>query len=316
MVLDPVQPGALTRVEIESVAGYLLNEKAASTRKCYAADWKDFDRWCGHRGLLPLPALPSTVALYLSHLADIGKKASTISRRCAAIAYRHRCAGIDPLPTASEGVRAVLRGIRRSIGTAVTRKAPATHDVVGRMMDSCGDRLIDHRDRALVCLGFAAALRRSELVALKVEDLEAVADGYRLHIRRSKTDQTGEGQSVAVPRGYHLRPVEMVERWLEASGITTGYIFRGVLQGGRLMPTPLTPECASRAIKKMAARLDLDPKQYAGHSLRSGFLTSAAESGATVFKMMEVSRHKQIGTLQAYVRAVDAFKNHAGAGFL
>jgi hypothetical protein len=109
MILDPVQPGALTRVEIESVAGYLQNEKAASTRACYAADWKDFDRWCGPRGLDPLPALPGTVAAYLSALADHGRKASTIARRGAAIGYRHRCAGYEP-PTNSEGVKATMRG--------------------------------------------------------------------------------------------------------------------------------------------------------------------------------------------------------------
>jgi site-specific recombinase XerD len=155
--IDPAQPSALTRVEIESVASYLQNEKAASTRACYASDWKDFDRWCGQRVLIPLPALPATVVAYLSHLADQGRKASTIARRGAAIGYRHRCAGHEP-PTNSEGVKATMRGIRRTIGVAKSQKAAAAASVGRQMIDTCpGDKLIGLRDRALISFGLASA---------------------------------------------------------------------------------------------------------------------------------------------------------------
>jgi site-specific recombinase XerD len=314
ILIDPATPGALSRVEIESVAGYLLNEKAASTRACYAADWKDFDQWCGRRGLLPLPALPSTVAAYLSHLADLGRKASTIARRGAAIGYRHRCAGLEP-PTNSEGVRATMRGIRRSIGTARTQKAAATATVVRQMLDSCPSSLIGLRDRALISFGLASAMRRSELCALQVEDLTETPDGYRVSIRRSKTDQEGAGQEIAVPRGLKLCPVASLQTWLAAAGITEGRVFRAVLRGSRVQQS-LTPECLSRIIKKLAARVGLDSRNYAGHSIRAGFVTSAVEVGAPLLKIAEQTRHRSLSMLQVYSRRLDLFKDHAGAGFL
>jgi site-specific recombinase XerD len=143
-------PGTLTDAEIDSVATYLAAEKAASTVACYLSDWTDFSRWCGQRGLLPLPALPGTIAAYLSSLADQGRKASTIARRRAAIAERHKQAGIDPVPAASAGVRSTLKGIRRTIGVARTQKAAATAGIVRKMMDACPEyTLISLRDRAL-----------------------------------------------------------------------------------------------------------------------------------------------------------------------
>jgi integrase len=315
VLIDPAVPGALTRVEIESVAGYLQNEKAESTRKCYASDWKDFEQWCGERGLVPLPALAGTVAAYLSHLADRGRKASTIARRGAAIGYRHRCAGHEP-PTNSEGVKATMRGIRRTIGVAKTQKAAATASVVRQMIDACPeDELIGLRDRALISFGLASAMRRSELCALEVADLSWVDDGVCVLIRRSKTDQEGAGQEIAVPRGLKLCPVASLQAWLAAAGITEGRVFRAVLQGGRVQAS-LTPECLSRVIKKLARRIGLDPKDFAGHSTRAGFVTSAVEVGAPLMKIAEQTRHRSLAMLQTYSRRVDLFKDHAGAAFL
>jgi site-specific recombinase XerD len=314
--IDSIAAGALTTAEIQATMDYAEAEKAASTRIAYDSDFKDFAIWCAARGMCPLPASPATVAVYLSHLADIGRKSSTIARRCAAIAYRHRCANIDPLPTASEGVRAVLRGIRRTIGTAKVQKAAATATVVRNMLDCCGDNLIGIRDRALVTFGLASALRRSELSALVVDDLIPAKDGYRVVIRRSKTDQEGEGQEIAVPRGLKLRPVEAMERWLEAASITSGPVFRAVLVGGRVQSTALTPECLSRVVKKLAQRAGLDPRTFAGHSLRAGFVTTCVEAGAPLLKVMETTRHKSVQMLQVYSRRVDLFKDHAGASWL
>jgi site-specific recombinase XerD len=316
IVLDPALPGALTRAEIDATMAYAEAEKAASTREAYAADFRDFSIWCLARGATPLPAHAGIVAAYLSWLADRGRKSSTIGRRAAAIAYHHRMAGIDPLPTASEGVKATLRGIRRTIGTATQGKAPATHDIVGQMLDLCPDSMIGKRDRALIAFGFAGAFRRSELCALDVADLVEVPDGLRVLIRHSKTDQEGQGQEVAIPRGYRLRPVEAVQTWLAAAEINSGPVFRAVLKGGRVTDTAMVAESAARVVKKYASRVGLDPAAYAGHSLRAGFLTSAAEAGASVFKLAEVSRHKSLDTLRGYVRRVDLFKEHAGAAFL
>ena len=144
------------------------NEKSASTRRAYATDWRDFAAWCAARGATPLPAHSGIIAAYLSSLAQQGRKASTIARKAAAIGYRHKLAGLEP-PTSAEGVRAALRGIRRSVGVARAVKAPATAAIVRRMLDGCGARLIDIRDRALLAFGLASAMRWSELCALRVE---------------------------------------------------------------------------------------------------------------------------------------------------
>ena len=180
-------------------------------------------------------------------------------------------AGYEP-PTNQEGVKAVLRGIRRTIGSAKQGKAPATADLIGQMLALCSDDMIGKRDRALLCLGFAGAFRRSELCALEVADLTEVADGLRVLIRRSKGDQEGQGQEVAIPRGYKLRPVEAVQTWLAAAAISDGPVFRAVGRGGRVSCKALADDSAARIVKRYARRVGLDPASYAGHSLRSGFL--------------------------------------------
>ena len=184
------------------------------------------------------------------------------------------------------------------------------------MLALCPDTMIGKRDRALLCLGFAGAFRRSELCALDVADLTEVPDGLRIQIRRSKGDQEGQGQEVAIPRGYRLRPVEAVQAWLAVAEITSGPVFRAVALGGKVSDAPLADNSAARIVKRYACRVGLDSAAYAGHSLRSGFLTSAAESGASIWKLSEVSRHKSLDTLRGYVRPVDLFKEHAGAAFL
>jgi integrase len=316
--LGTTLPGVLTTAEIDATMGYAAAEKALATREAYASDYRDFAAWCLSRGATALPAHQGMVAAYLSALADSGCKASTIGRRAAAIGYHHKMAGHEP-PTGSEGVKAVLRGIRRTIGAAKQGKAPATADLIGQMLALCPDSMIGKRDRALLCLGFAGAFRRSELCALEVADLTEVPDGLRILIRRSKGDQEGQGQEVAIPRGYRLRPVEAVQTWLAAAEINSGPVFRAVALGGKVSAKPLADDSAARIVKLYvlyAKRVGLDCAAYSGHSLRSGFLTSAAESGASIWKLSEVSRHKSLDTLRGYVRRADLFHEHAGAAFL
>jgi integrase len=177
------------------------------------------------------------------------------------------------------------------------------------------DTLLGARDAALLALGFAGAFRRSELVALKVEDLTEVPDGLRVTIRQSKTDQEGQGQEVAILRGVKLCPVEAVQRWLQMAGITEGYVFRAVVRG-RAVGEPLTPQVVALRVKRIARLAGLDPAVFSGHSLRAGFCTSAAEHGASLFKIMDVTRHKSVDVLRGYIRRADSFKDHAGAAFL
>jgi site-specific recombinase XerD len=176
--------------------------------------------------------------------------------------------------------------------------------------------MIGLRDHALLALGFAGAFRRSELVALRVEDLTECPDGYQVLIRRSKTDQTGEGHEIVIPRGLRIRPVETVQTWLQAAGVSEGLLLRAVHRSGQVRPWGLRGPDVALIVKQRAAQAGLDPAEFSGHSLRAGFVTSAAETGASILKIQEVSRHKSVDVLSSYVRRVDMFKDHAGAGFL
>lgn len=309
-------PSALALRDMEAARHFIRAEKASATRRAYAADWRTFTTWCGERGAETLPATPETVAAFLAFSATSGAKPSTISRRLAAIRYAHTTAGIEA-PTNAEGVRATLRGIRRTVGAAKAQKAPATAErVMGMLAAIPADTLRGKRDRAMLALGFAGAFRRSELVALRLEDLTEEAAGLRVRIARSKTDQEGEGQEIAIPSGERLRPVDALRAWLAAAGITSGPIFRRISKGGRVHDDALTGEAVALVVKHYAAAAGFDPADFAGHSLRAGFLTSGAERGASIFKLMEVSRHRSVDTLRGYVRRAELFKDHAGAAFL
>jgi len=306
---------AVVQAEMDAARAFALAEKSPATRRAYKSDFRHFTGWCADRSASPMPAAPDLVSAYLAALATGGTKASTIGRRAAAIRYAHRLAGHEP-PTGQESVKAVMRGIRREIGTARTQKAPATADRIADMVRGIPDTLIGKRDRALLLLGFAGAFRRSELVALTVADLAEAEGGLRVRIARSKTDQEGQGQEIAIPHGSRLRPVEAVRAWLAAAAITEGPVFRAVAKGGRVAAVGLSDRSVAAIVKHHAERTGLDPADYAGHSLRSGFLTTGAENGASVFKLMEVSRHKSVDTLRSYVRRADLFRDHAGASFL
>jgi site-specific recombinase XerD len=247
--------------EAESAASnFAKASKAAATIRAYRSDARDFTAWCAHHGLVSMPATIEVVVAYLASLARSGLKASTITRRRAAIAYMHRAAGFKP-PTKSEAAKAVLAGIRRSIGTAVTRKAPISAKSVWTILEEVPDDLRGSRDRALLLIGFAAALRRSELVALDVTDIEESADGIFLRIRRSKTDQEGQGDFVSIPNGYKLRPVAALRDWLKAAGISEGPIFRSIKKGGELTSERLTDRSVADILKKRGAAAGLRKDQ-------------------------------------------------------
>jgi site-specific recombinase XerD len=305
----------LPAVDIAAAAEYAHAEKAVATRRAYRTDFRIFRVWCDSRGVMALPADASAVAAFLAHEATRNVRPSTIGRRLAAIRYAHKLAGF-PLPTDDERVRATLRGIRRTLGPAAVKKTPATAERVIAMAPLPGARLSSLRDRALLLLGFAGAFRRSELVALNFEDIEETAEGLRVTIRHSKTDQEGRGAVIAIPRGRLACPVEALKAWFQAALIASGPIFRPIAKGERLLGSRLTDRSVAKIVKAHAARAGLDPAQFAGHSLRSGFLTSAAAHGASIFKMADQSRHKSMDTLRGYVRDAEIFKDHAGAALL
>jgi site-specific recombinase XerD len=290
-------------------------EKALSTRKAYGTDFRLFKAWCDARQVAALPAAPETVAAFLAAETGNGTKPSTLARRVAAIRYAHKLAGLAT-PTDSEAVKATLRGIRRTVGAAKVQKAPAIAAKVRAMVALAPESLKGLRERALLLLGFAGAFRRSELVALDVADIAETGTGLLVTIRRSKTDQDGEGVTIAIARGDVACPVRAVREWLDAASIESGPIFRPINKAGTVAADRLTGQSVANIVKAYAGLAGYDANLFSGHSLRSGFLTSAAAKGASIFKMMDVSRHKSVDTLRGYVRDAELFKDHAGAGLL
>jgi integrase len=315
---SPSPPAPVIADVPRSAHDYAAAEKADATRRAYASDWRDFVGFCADRGVESLPAPAETFAAYATALANAGRKYSTIRRRAAAIGYAHKLKGFAP-PDQAEPVKAVLRGIRRTIGVKKNRKAPATAKAVAGMVRKLPDTIVAKRDRALLLIGFAAALRRSELVALDVADLEFVDAGVIVHLHRSKGDQEGKGQFVPVPHGVKLKPVAALRDWLAAAAITAGPVFRPIGKGqtGRVQARRLTDRSVADIVKRHCARAGLDPAVFSGHSLRAGFVTTALEHGADAIReVMPITRHRDVETLLEYDRRASAFKNHAGRKFL
>lgn len=301
--------------EAEALKTFQILSRSPATKRIYDSDLRIFEAWCLSRGLRSLPAEPDIVAAFLTHEALRGKKPATISRRMAAISYALRV-GALPAIAGDERIKSVLRGIRRYKGVAPKRKAPATAERVVAMAAAGDDGIRSLRDRAIVLLGFAGAFRRSELVALDVEDIAEFEEGLRVSIRRSKTDQEGLGATIGILRGDHACPVRALTNWLHNARITSGAIFRQVSRSGTVSRNRLSDRSVALIVKARAKAVGLDPSTFSGHSLRAGFLTSAAARGASIFKMMDVSRHKSVDTLRGYVRDAELFKSHAGRGLL
>ncbi len=311
-------PAALGQ-EADAVRGYAAASRAASTRLIYDADWHRFQIWCAACGVPPLPANPGVVARFCATEAEAGLAPSTITRRLAAIGWAHKRAGHTP-PQHADGsgaIAEVMAGIRRSRAAAPAQKAAADADVLRDMLRACaGEKLRAVRARALLAIGFAGAFRRSELVALRVEDIRRDAEGIRMVIRRSKADQEGEGAMVAIPNGDRLRPVAALDAWLAAARVAEGYVFRRIGRVGQVTDEPMSDRAVARLVQAVAKLAGYDPALFGGHSLRAGFITSAARTGASIFKIQEVSRHRSLQVLAGYVRDAQIYRDHAGSGFL
>lgn len=302
----------------EAAAAYAKGSRAASTWRAYESDWRIFAAWCRSARCVTLPAQPSTVALFLAAQAKLGFAPSTLGRRLAAIRLMHVGAKV-PSPHDALEVDEVMRGVRRAWKKPQAQKAPAVDGEIQRMVDAVQPQTLKGlRDRALLLMGFAGALRRSELVALDFEHLTLKPEGLSVLIASSKTDQDGQGQIVAIPRvaGSPYCPVQAVYDWRMAAGIENGAVFRRMQRGDVVGQVRLTPQSVALVIKELAAKVGLDPARYAGHSLRSGFLTSAARNRASLFKMADQSRHKSLDVLREYVRNEERFEDHAAEGLL
>lgn len=300
---------------LDRAQAYARNSTAGNTRRGYASDWKQFDAWCVGTGLASLPADPETVALYLAYLAEKHKPA-TIGRHMAAIASAHKSAGY-PSPSSMQhrAVAAVWHGIRRTHGTSQTQKAPLLTAGLRSMIESLSGRLIGTRDRALLLIGFAGAFRRSELVSLNLEDVEFAADGLVVTLRRSKTDQEGQGRKKGLPYGSNpdTCPVRSLRAWIEASGITTGPLFRPVNRHGQMQAERLSGTAVALIVKRHAGAAGLDRAQFSGHSLRAGLATAAAIAGASERSIMNQTGHRSSAMVRRYIRDSSLFRENAAA---
>ncbi len=326
VVADPALPIAADLTAVADAAASLAEAaRAHNTRRAYASDWKDFAAWCAAAGFPSLPADGRVVALYVTarvSSTDPAQRlsASTLARRLAAIRSTHSDKGL-PLPHGPE-LRDVLAGMRRTYGRPPRPKEALEIAELRRVLQALPNTLTGVRDRAILLVGFGGLLRRSELAAITLEGSAAgpvrvrfVAKGLEVHIDRSKGDQEGRGQVVAIPNGSRLDtcPARALREWRDRSGIGEGPIFRSIGLGDRIGGRAIHPETVALIVKRSCAAVGLDPDMFAGHSLRSGMATSAADHGAAREHIQAALRHAKSETSERYIRRADMFK-HSAAG--
>ena len=302
---DERPPAPRAALALARSKAYQAAADAPATLRAYTADLANFKAWCEAHGFEPMPATPETVGAYLA-AAGLGYALPTLRRRVAAIARAHRLAK-QPLDTRHPAIRETLRGIARTHGEPARRSAALTTDEIRRLVAVCGDDLAGLRDRALLLIGFAGALRRSELVGLDIEQIRSTSAGLRLMILRSKTDAAGEGAEIGIARGSQAEtcPVRALRAWLRAAGITAGPVFRRVTQWGTVGSKRLHPDAVRQILLRRAAAAGirgtlLEP--VTPHGMRAGFVTTAYRNGVSDEEIMGHTRHRSLTTMRSYVR--------------
>jgi integrase len=304
---------------IEQVRAFVDSADSKATRRAYAADWRVFVKWCQCQkeelsSALPVPM--KTVAMYVADLAKKGRKYATIKRALSGIAHKHRSNGFEwEIPAI---FKREMKGIRNEIGTKQLKKAPSTDDVLKRMVATLGVDRRGLRDRAILTVGWVGAFRRSEIVSLDVSDLEFFPEGATATLRKSKTDQEGKGITKGLPFSGNASvcPVRSLRAWLEASGIAQGPVFRPMTRTGTIRPVRLSGEAVAKIVKRACKNADLDPEMFSGHSLRSGFATTAALQGVSLDDIMDQTGHKDRATARGYVQRATVFTRNAAKGLL
>lgn len=282
-----------------------------STRRAYASDWRAFTTFCEEHGLGALPAKPAAVAAYVAHLEELGRAPATLDRHLVSIRKAHKIENL-PDPTADERVRATRRGLRRTVGSAQHGKSPLMADDIRRLLLPLGESLRDRRNRAILLVGFAGGFRRSELRALRVEDLVFSGRGVVITIQRSKTDQLGHGREVSIHRSQLTAtcPCAALEIWVEAAGIESGEVFRGVDRHGNVRPGAIAGRSIAKVVKELCAAAGLDPAGYSGHSLRAGHVTQRRAAGEDAATIADTTGHKSIHMVRRYDRAAKRYRTN------
>ena len=291
----------------------MQKSKSDNTLKSYSADWNDFTDWCANNNIQPLPCKPEDIVNYINDLADHAK-ANTVSRRITASAENHIAGGYqDNNPAKAPMVHYAMQAIRREKGTFQHGKAPILMETISLLADLfTSNDLASLRDRALLFLGFAGAFRRSELVAIQMEDITFSPQGMVVFIPQSKGDQYGQGSNIAIPYSPDPRTctVRAVKAWIDAANIHTGPLFRGFKRNQEPRDTQLNDKAVALIVKKYMGMLGMDPKDFAGHSLRRGFATSAAQHDLDALTIMRQTRHKSEKMVHRYIEQGNLFKEN------
>jgi integrase len=298
-------PTARKAMALAKSKAYQDGADAEATLRAYAADVANFQAWCKKHGFEAMPATPETVGAYLAAAGE-GYAMPTLRRRVAAIARACGVAG-HPLDTKHPAIRETLRGIGRKHGTPARRAAALTTAEVRKLCRACGTGIAGARDRALFLLGFAGALRRSELVGLNVEHVTWTDEGLKLLIERSKTDKQGDGAEIAIPRGKaeETCPVAALKDWLALAEIAAGPLFRKVNRGGAVESARLSADGVRQILLKRAAAAGLKgtlAEPISPHGLRAGFVTTAYRNKVPDEEIMGHTRHRSLTTMRSYVR--------------
>ena len=294
----------------------LKSSKANNTIRAYKSDFNDFGLFCAQNGFKSLPSEPKIISLYLTHLSTKEVKMSTLKRRLVSIGVIHKLKG-HYLDTKHPSIIENIMGIKRRKGSFQKGKKPILINDLKLLINvidkNNNEEIMRVRDRSIILIGFSGGFRRNEIVSLDYDDLDFVSEGLKINLKRSKTDQYGEGSVKGLPYFDNSQycPVLSVKKWIEISNIDSGPLFRRFSKGSKLTDNRLTDQTVALLIKKYLNLAGIDSKNYSGHSLRSGFATSAAESGAEERSIMAMTGHKSTQMVRRYIREANLFKNNA-----
>ena len=294
----------------------LQNSKSINTVRAYKSDFNDFELFCVKNGFKSLPSDPKIVSLYLTHLSTKEIKMSTLKRRLVSIGVIHKLKGFY-LDTKHPSIIENIMGIKRRKGSIQIAKKPILINILKKIINVIDEQKREEikkaRDRSIILIGFSGGFRRNEIVSLDYDDLDFVPEGLKINLRRSKTDQFGEGFIKALPYFDNSQycPVVSLKKWIQISNITSGALFRRFSKGLKLSENRLTDQTVALLIKEYLKLTGIDSKNYSGHSLRSGFATSAAESGAEERSIMAMTGHKSTEMVRRYIKEANLFKNNA-----
>ena len=294
----------------------LQNSKANNTVRAYKSDFNNFGLFCAQNGFKSLPSEPKIVSLYITHLSSKGIKMSTLKRRLVSIGVIHKLKG-HYLDTKHPVIIENIMGIKRRKGSIQKGKKPLLINNLKKIINVIDEHNTENikkfRDRSIILMGFSGGFRRNEIVSLDYDDLDFVNEGLKISIKRSKTDQFGEGSIKGLPYFDNTQycPVLSLKNWIEISRIRSGPLFRRFSKGTKLSEKRLTDQTVALLIKKYLKIAGIDSKNYSGHSLRSGFATSAAEAGVEERNIMSMTGHKSPEMVRRYIKEANIFKNNA-----